>query len=409
MIRAASVEAQGETSLRAIIIGAGIGGLATAIALRRAGIEPVVLEQADAPAEIGAAITLWSNGIKAADALGVGVAIRDAGGEVLTGDIRSSSGRVLMRTPVAEVGRMVGAPSICLPRAELLRILLDAAGPVRWGARCRDFRADGDGVLAVLEGGEEIVGDVLIGADGLRSVVRSRLLGDEKPRYAGHLCFRAMVTFRHAALPPGSTFESWGTADSFGVVPMAGETVYWFANVLAPRGSRFADPKQALLRRYGGWHEPIRALIEATDAGAILVHEVADRDTVPRWGEERVTLLGDAADPSTPDLGQGGCLAIEDAVVLAACLRGATDVERALRTYESLRIPRANRLTAKSRWFGRIGHQRSAVLCAIRNLCVRLLPQFLTTRDYRAIVDYDAAAAVPLAAPRPVRTDGGGE
>lgn len=183
---------------------------------------------------------------------------------------------------------------------------------------------------------------------------------------------------------------------------MAGETVCWFANLSAPRGHGFEDPKEALLARYGTWHEPIRALIEATDARSVLAHPVSDRDPVPRWGDGRVTLHGDASHPSTPDLGQGGCLAIEDAVVLASCLRGASDVVCALRTYEALRIPRANRMTATSRWFGWIGHQRSAALCAIRNLCVRLRPQFLATPDYRAIVDYDAAAAVPVASPLPM-------
>jgi 2-polyprenyl-6-methoxyphenol hydroxylase-like FAD-dependent oxidoreductase len=381
--------------MRIVIAGGGIGGLSAAIALRRSGFEVVVLERDPAPQEAGAAITLWSNALMAARALGVDDQIRAAGDEVHTGEIRSWRGSVLMRTPVGDIGRRLGAPSVCLGRRKLLGILRDALPQesIRYGARVTGFREEPGGVTASVEGGDDMQGDVLIGSDGISSSVRSQLLGDEKPRYAGHLCFRAIVDGRPSELPLGFSFESWGVGDSFGMVPMRGDRLYWFANVSAPLGTRFDDAKATLLSRYRSWHDPVTTLIEATPSASILCNEVFDRDPVGAWGRGRITLLGDAAHPATPDLGQGGCLAMEDAVVLADCLRATEDPEAALSEYESLRLPRANRLTKKSRWFGWIGHQNSQFLCRLRDLSVRLTPGFLTTRDFLRLVDYDAGRA----------------
>ena len=186
--------------------------------------------------------------------------------------------------------------------------------------------------------GRETRGDLLVGADGLRSVVRSALFGPERPRYGGYTAWRAVTRFDHARVTPG---ETWGRGRRFGQWGMTGARIYWYATESVPEGE--GDPpegrKQGLLKLFRGWHEPVEDLIEATDESAILRNDVYDRPALRRWSVGRVTLLGDAAHPMTPDMGQGACQAIEDAVVLADCLTRWSEVAEALRAYESLRIP----------------------------------------------------------------------
>jgi 2-polyprenyl-6-methoxyphenol hydroxylase-like FAD-dependent oxidoreductase len=209
-----------------------------------------------------------------------------------------------------------------LHRAELLDALHRAAGPdvVRLGARCVGLVQDAMAVTARFEDGREARGDLLIGADGLRSAVRSVLFGTDPPRYGGYSAWRAVTRFDPARLTPG---ETWGRGRRFGQWGMTGGRAYWYATESVPAGQ--GDPpegrKQGLLALFCGWHEPVEDLIEATDESAILRNDVYDRPALHRWSVGRATLLGDAAHPMTPDMGQGACQAIEDAVILADCLR----------------------------------------------------------------------------------------
>ena len=168
-------------------------------------------------------------------------------------------------------------------------------------------------------GGRRAQADVVVGADGLRSAVRASLGIPGEIRYAGYTAWRGIAPFRTAGLLAGETL---GCGQRFGLVPIAGDRVYWYATDNVPEGGREESEraKVRLAGMFSRWHAPIPALIEATPAAAILRNDISDRDPVDRWGAGRVTLLGDAAHPMTPNLGQGGCQAIEDALVLARCL-----------------------------------------------------------------------------------------
>ena len=211
-------------------------------------------------------------------------------------------------------------------------------------------------------------GDVLIGADGLNSVVRAAVHGPAPPRYAGCTAWRAVVPFDTSRVLAG---ETWGSGNVFGLVPISGSRVYWYAAMNVPEGGRSPRPKAELKAVFGRWHAPIGDLIEAADEGSILRNDIYDRPVLKTWGRGRLTLVGDAAHPMTPFMGQGACQALEDAVALGRCLSSGGDVVAALRDYERQRIPRANAFVTRSRLAGRIARVSNPVLAAIRNAALR--------------------------------------
>jgi 2-polyprenyl-6-methoxyphenol hydroxylase-like FAD-dependent oxidoreductase len=220
-------------------------------------------------------------------------------------------------------------------------------------------------------------------------VVREQLLGPSLPRYAGSTCYRGVTTFKHPALRPGLMVEMEGAGLRFGMMHLTGERVYWFAAVKAPpAGVDPADGRRAeVLRRFRGWAEPVEALVQATEEAAILRNDLYDREPVPRWGEGRVTLLGDAAHPTTPNQGQGACLAIEDAVVLGRCLKDEPDLAAGLRRYEMERLDRTARIVKESWLTGVVAGWDNPLVVGLRDMLMRhttplLLRRFEETLGY---------------------------
>ncbi len=254
--------------MKIIVVGGGIGGLTAAIALRRAGIDVDVYERAPELREVGAGIALAANALRAFDLLGLGSAIRAEGIAATQGGLRNHRGEVLMAIPPDELGGTV----VVMHRAELLAALAQQIDPDRLhlDRECVRFEQDHDGVTANFQNGETARADVLIGADGLKSVIRKQLFGDQRALYAGYTAWRTVVPFDHAKdLVMG---ESWGRGCRFGIIPMSRDRVYWFAADNAKEGER--DPegqtRDVLARRFRGWHEPIEALVAAATEGSIL-------------------------------------------------------------------------------------------------------------------------------------------
>lgn len=374
---------------RILIIGGGIGGLATAIALRNVGYEVAVFERVAQPREVGAGLSLWANAVKALKQLGLGEMLKAISIPEVQGSIRTWNGTVLTTTSTQELEKALGEPNLIFHRAELHAALLQAlpADVVQLGKACTGFQQDANGVTAHFADGDQVRGAALIGADGLHSVVRAQLHGAQPPTYAGYTAWRAVIPFPLERLLPG---ETWGAGARFGQVPMSGNRVYWFAAQTAPEGAHSPDGEKAeLLRICRGWHAPIEALIEATPEAAILRNDIYDRPPLSRWGEQRVTLLGDAAHPMTPNLGQGACQALEDAVVLARCLRNQADVVAALRAYEVQRIPRTSYIVQQSRRVGVIGQWQQPVAVWLRNFLVKNLLARIQTQQIIRLVGYN--------------------
>lgn len=382
--------------MRAIIIGGGIGGLTTAIALRRVGVEAVVFERAGDLREIGAGISIWTNAVKALEKIGLSDAVRGGGQDgvgqqEIGGAIRTASGRKLMALPVGALERRFG-PSVVTTRPHLQRALISALpeAALRLGAEFTGFRQDGSGVTALFADGTEERGDLLVGVDGLNSTVRAQLFGEEHPRYAGFTAWRGLVYLEDG--PEDMGFEAWGRGEVFGVVPIGGGRFYWFATKNTPEGGR-AGPdghKAELLERFGSWVEPVPSIIRAAAEEEILRHDVYDRDPLSQWCKGRVTLLGDAAHPMTPNLGQGACQAIEDAVALAGCVKAQGDVIVALKLYEERRKDRADMIVRRSRALGNVEQIENPLLCALRNAAIWLVPARISLRQLAPILDPEA-------------------
>ncbi len=383
---------------KAIIIGAGIGGLAAGIALRQAGWTVAVYEAAPAPHEVGAGLTLWPNALEALHHLGLTAVIEAAGiVDAQSGTIADQDGRVLsaVRLPAE-----ANYPIVVVHRVEFQALLIAALGSayLHCGARLRGYLPNERGqVVALFADGREAAGDLLIGADGIHSATRRQLYGghDPAPTYAGHTAWRATIPFPHRQIPLWGEF--WGRGDRFGIVPLSNDRIYYFATHNAPPGSdRHSTPTSRiaqLQQRFAHWAAPIPALIAATDPAALLQHDISDLPPLPYWSAGRVTLLGDAAHATTPNLGQGACLALEDAVVLAATLRDTADIPAALQRYAAKRRPRTAQIQRQSRQIGWAAQWSNPLAVACRNRAIGLVPQAIQIKTFERIFTWDPGPA----------------
>jgi 2-polyprenyl-6-methoxyphenol hydroxylase-like FAD-dependent oxidoreductase len=376
--------------MHTIVIGAGIGGLTTALALKQKGIDVDVYERTPVLTDVGAGISLWPNALKALYQLGLRPALDGVSFVSMDGAVRSRDGTVLSRTTADQFIARLGLPVVVFHRADLLAVLVDAARDVRIHTdhEGRDVEQDANGVTVQFANRACARGDVLIGADGLRSVVRDRLGVPGPLKYSGYTAWRGIAPFETAGLMAGETL---GSGQRFGLAPIHGNRVYWYATDNVPEGQREPplETKARLTRLFADWHEPIPELIQSTGADAILRNDIYDRDAAGRWGSGRITLLGDAAHPMTPNLGQGACQAIEDALVLAHHLSSGSDVEASLRRYESERIPRTRWVVTASRRVGALLQVESRAFGRLRDLALRLTPATATYRTLKRLAGYE--------------------
>jgi 2-polyprenyl-6-methoxyphenol hydroxylase-like FAD-dependent oxidoreductase len=370
--------------VRAVVVGGGIGGLATAIALRRAGHEVVVVERTTALEEVGAGLSMAPNALAALDWLGLGDELRRRGRIAQRILIRNQRGDLL--SEVDAQGRRWEVVGV--HRADLQEVLARAAGDaeVRLGVTCTGFEESSNAVAARLGDGSEVEGDVLVGADGIRSTVRSQLKADDPLRYAGYFGWRGVIDFEDPAV--ADTFsESWGPVFRVGLVTIGHGRLYWFVSELAAEDTRPPDDPIAYFReRLRDWHDPIPDVVAATPPATLTRLPIHDRKPAKEWGRGRATLLGDAAHPMTPNLGQGAAQALEDAVALAESLADARDPIAGLRAYEHRRIPRTTMIVNRSRQLGRIAHLRNPVACRIRDALMKATPNRVQRRQQELVM-----------------------
>jgi 2-polyprenyl-6-methoxyphenol hydroxylase-like FAD-dependent oxidoreductase len=378
--------------MRIVIIGGGIGGLAAAAALRREGFEPAVYERAPALLEVGAAIAVWPNAFRVLVRLGLGEALLARAGRMRSVRWLGRDGREYNRFTFPETG----SPAVALHRAELQGALLRSLPPgsVHLGMTFAGYEEAGEDLRARFDDGTEVACDLLVGADGLHSRVRARLLDDGEPVYRGYTVWRGVARLEHAALLKGTASEVYGEGQRFGIGPVGLGRTGWWATANEPLQTAESAEEHApkLLSLFGGWCAPVRELIEATPSETILRNAAHDRPPAARWGEGRVTMLGDAAHPMTPNLGQGGCVAVEDAAVLARCLAKYKDAEQALRVYESRRRARAARVVGFSRRYGAFGQWQSRAATALRAGLLSSVPDSVGRKLLSLVFDYDAYA-----------------
>jgi len=363
--------------MRAIMVGGGIAGLASAVALARRGWQVEVLERAPGFTEVGAGLSLWPNALRALDGLGVGELVR--GRSVLEGQagIRDAAGRWLSRADTAELERRYGRTAM-IHRADLLAVLL-AAVPgqaLRPGVTVTGVRPDG----TVVHSAGESRADLVVGADGVHSVTRTSVWPDGPgPRYAGYTAWRLVTP----PVPVTEASESWGRGERFGYAPLPDGRVYCYATANAPEGA--ADGGLAeLRRRFGGWHHPIPALLDAAGPGAVLRHDLYELPPLKAYSCGAVVLAGDAAHAMTPNLGQGACQALEDAVVLGSVMASGAGLD----AYDRQRRPRTQMITRRSRRIGAAAQWASPAAVYLRDTALRLLPPSSLARSLAPVLDW---------------------
>jgi 2-polyprenyl-6-methoxyphenol hydroxylase-like FAD-dependent oxidoreductase len=366
----------------AVVIGGGIGGLAAACGLRAAGWEPVVYERSPELREVGAGLSVAPNAARALEWLGLGESFRAAAQPQGIG-VKSRSGRWMVRLRELDLVGRYGAPMYAMHRAELHGILMDAVGSdgVRRGHRAVSVDDHPDGATVRFEtpaGATEVAADLVIVADGVHSRTRCALFPDHSgATHAGYVCWRGIAPAGAAAPQEHPMWtDTWGRGARFGAAPLTGGRVFWYASAGGSEGSMAQVRLSDLRERFGGWHDPIAALLDASDPATLLRNDIYYLgDPLPGFAVGRVGLLGDAAHAVTPDIGQGACLAVEDAVVLAQSLARHSDPATALRAYDRARRPRTQKLAALSGRSARVQQARHPVAAALRDLAVRLTPR----------------------------------
>lgn len=372
-----------------IIAGGGIGGMAAALALRRAGIGATVYERAPEFAEVGAGISLWPNATRVLQSLNVMDAVLTRGEAVTQFNLCRPDGKLISSIPMSGYQ----TPAMCIHRADLHRALRDQLPDecMESGRRLEEFSYDANRVVARFSGGQEAIADGLIGADGINSVVRARIHGEEEPIFRGYCIWRGI-----APSIPGSAeghiSETWGSGRRFGIMPMGQGRVCWYAtqNSAPSRPDAPEGRKSEVLALFRDWHVPIASLIEATDPADIMKNDARDRKALKTWGDGCVTLLGDAAHPITPNVGQGACMAIEDAACLAKCVLNASSIASAFSSYEDMRRSRTAHIARQARRIGAIGQWEHPWIVKGRDVVTRLVLSRTPDTRLNEIYAYEA-------------------
>ncbi|HET9731202.1 MAG TPA: FAD-dependent monooxygenase [Acidimicrobiales bacterium] len=351
--------------MRAVVVGAGIAGLTSTIALTAAGVEVEVVESARQLAEIGAGLSLWPNALAALGVLGLEEAVSARGVGLDVGAIRSREGRPAYVWDRPGALEHLGGVPLMMHRAELQSVLLDACAgaPIRLGARAVSVGQEPDRCRVVLDSGEVIDADLVVGADGVRSAVR-KSVEPSPPRYAGLTSWRAVID-----RPYEDGSSMWvAEGKQFLATALARDRTYISGLLRMPEGENRATTHwgDVLRTEFQGWDRTVTEAIDAIPEEGYYRDDIYYRPPVRQmvWGN--VALVGDAAHPFTPDLGQGGCQAIEDAVTLGACLRQSGRLDQALLGYQASRLARVRPVARDSRLIGRLMASRNPLVASTR-------------------------------------------
>ncbi|MFF0478780.1 FAD-dependent oxidoreductase [Streptomyces sp. NPDC004284] len=358
---------------RVLIAGGGIGGIATALALQQQGIDSVVFERAPQLRDGGAGLHIWTNGMLALERLGVADQVSAIAPAQDACHFATSAGRTIGTWPVGQFVERYGQPTVAIGRSDLHGILRDAVtAPVVTGAEVTGYTEHADGVSLHFADGTSEDGDLLIGADGVRSAVRAQLLGPQPPDYTGYIAWRGHAEMSPEEFPPGTFQALFGPGTRFTYYDIAPGVVHWMSVADGPAGGRDeGTPEQTLdmLRaRHAGWADPkVRQILDATVPESILRGDVLDRKPDPVWGRGRVTLLGDAAHAMSFNIGQGACQAIEDGLVLAGHLVSGAGIPQALRAYEAERQERTHPMQLLAHRIGVLGSLQNPAAVWLRD------------------------------------------
>ena len=380
--------------MKALVVGAGVGGLTAALALSARGFDVEVFEAAPRPPTSGGGLGIASNATKVLSALGLDLAKAGIGRVCEQFCLRTAKGKLIRELPIKSAADELGSPVVNLSRRDLLGLLRDALIdiPLHYGAKVTRYDRVGDGVWITGADGRVYAGDVLIGADGIRSIIRAQLAGPEPIREYGYLCWIATARFEHPRLLYGGAAHYWGRGQRFGLIDIGGGRVYWWGtkNTLRSRPTlREAGTQEQVLRCFDGWADEVPQVISVTGTDEIVSVPAQDRSFLQTWGRGPVSLVGDAAHPMLTSLSQGAGSAIEDGHALAHHLMTGPDVVTALRRYEAQRQARTRWLVTASRRMSRVEQLANPAAAGLRDLALKHTPPSVALRQFLAPMRYE--------------------
>ncbi|MGG9964194.1 FAD-dependent monooxygenase [Ferruginibacter sp. SUN106] len=373
------------------IIGGGIAGLTTAIALKNIGINAMVFEAAPEIKELGAGIGLGANAIKAFQLLGIDKEVINAGRFLPSFTLYNKKGRPVTTTDSVSVSKKYGLDNFTIHRADLHQLLLSKIDPacIQTNKRVRRITQNEDNCIIHFQDGTTYATDHIIAADGIHSPVRKQLLPGSKIRYAGYTCWRAVID--NTELQLNECSETWGNNGRFGIVPLNGNKIYWFAciNTVA-NNTRMQQYKiDDLLEVFKDYHPPIPAILLQTKNENLIWSDIIDLQPIQQYAFNNVVLIGDAAHATTPNLGQGACQAIEDAVILADEIKNNTNIATAFKQFEKRRLKRTHWIVNRSKQIGAIAQVENKVLIAVRDFVFTHLPQTGKDKQFKKLYTTD--------------------
>lgn len=364
------------------LIGGGIAGLTLANALQQAGLPFNLYEAAPAFKPLGAGIILPPNALFVFDQLQLLPAIKRAGYPIKGLMIADRAGREIQTSHSSMTHEGRHYSSIAIHRGDLQQILLDQLPEraLHLGQRLSAVDLEHDRLQ--FQAGPEVPFKILIGCDGIGSLVRQTIFPDSRLRYSGQTCWRGVLPFNFRDQPPDRLAELWGNGLRFGFVPIGLGRLYWYATVVLPEGGRdrdLATIKAELLARYERFDPIVREIIHATDQ--IVRHDLHDLPPLKRWSSGRVALIGDAAHAMTPNLGQGAAQGVEDAWVMGTALAGHAGFKEAFSAFEQVRMKKGRWVSQTSWQIGQLANWQHPLLCRLRNQMMRFAPQAAAERS----------------------------
>ncbi|WP_152393869.1 FAD-dependent oxidoreductase [Paenibacillus guangzhouensis] len=374
-----------------IIAGGGIAGLSTAIALQQQGIQVTVYDAQDPNVTPGIGLGIGANAIQALDTLQLKSSFIARGQSLSSIQFISARGRKLNATKFA-LQDSNEAQYVSILRSELLELLrskIEDPSTIITGKKCVDVEQNENKAILRFQDGSVAEADAVISADGIHSRIRRQLFKTARIRPAGYSCWTGVAP----RVPDGfdGTFatETWGPAGRVGIVPLSDRRAYWFICINDHMNKRTIESLDGLIDHFKGYHTAILDILRASDPDQISYQPIMDLQPMPRFTKGRVALIGDAAHAATPNLGQGACQAIEDAVILAKELGRQATVEGALRRYEQLRLKRVNKITRISRMLGVVAQIENEFITSVRNIVMPMLPASFNNKQLEFIYRVD--------------------
>jgi 2-polyprenyl-6-methoxyphenol hydroxylase-like FAD-dependent oxidoreductase len=374
------------------IIGGGIGGLALAIAMQQKGYRVQVYEHAPSIRPLGAGLALAANAVKALTAIGISDDVLAKGKVIRKLKIKSPEGKIITETDSEKISARFGMiNNFTIHRADLHDVLMRhlEPGTLHLGKGCVDFQQDASGIILFFNDGTTAKADHVIASDGIHSIFRKKLLPKSETRYAGYTCWRAVIDDVPADFNFEETIEIWGAGCRFGIVPLTKHRVYWFACVNAkandPAMRSFAV--KDLLKYFAEFQDPVVQLLMRTRDEQLIWSDIIDIAPLRQFAFDNIVLMGDAAHATTPNMGQGACMALEDAATMVNCLDDYSSVSEAFRQFEHKRIARTTKIVNTSWQLGKVAQLENPLLMSLRNTAIRLTPQSLAEKQFKFLYE----------------------